>query len=186
MLTYSFPQSKTNTNAIDKYLNAGFPRQGGTNLKGGANLLFDQISAWKWRKLNRGARVQIFNIKFLSTRMHSSRMRTGRSLTVCRSLLLGVGGACIWSPSIPPLGVGLDLRVVFQHALRQTPQPPPVNRMTDRCKNITLATTSLRPVITVITRDFAVITRSSVRVVSQVAAATTSRVCARELSTTSG
>ena len=31
-----------------------------------------------------------------------------------------------------------------QHALRQT---PPVNRMTDRCKNITLATTSLRPVI---------------------------------------
>ena len=26
-------------------------------------------------------------------------------------------------------------------------EPPPVNRMTDRCKNITLATTSLRPVI---------------------------------------
>ena len=26
-------------------------------------------------------------------------------------------------------------------------QTPPVNRMTDRCKNITLATTSLRPVI---------------------------------------
>ena len=25
--------------------------------------------------------------------------------------------------------------------------PPPVNRMTNRCKNITLATTSLRPVI---------------------------------------
>ena len=25
-------------------------------------------------------------------------------------------------------------------------QPPPVNRMTNRCKNITLATTSLRPV----------------------------------------
>ena len=36
--------------------------------------------------------------------------------------------------------------VVSQHALRQTPSPP-VNRMTDRCKNITLATTSLRPVI---------------------------------------
>ena len=34
--------------------------------------------------------------------------------------------------------------VVSQHALRQT--LPPVNRMTDRCKNITLATTSLRPV----------------------------------------
>ena len=25
--------------------------------------------------------------------------------------------------------------------------PPPVNRMTDRCKNITLAKTSFRPVI---------------------------------------
>ena len=34
---------------------------------------------------------------------------------------------------------------VSQHALRQNP-PPPVNRMTNRCKNITLATTSLRPV----------------------------------------
>ena len=34
--------------------------------------------------------------------------------------------------------------VVSQHVLRQTPHP--VNRMTDRCKNITLATTSLRPV----------------------------------------
>ena len=26
-------------------------------------------------------------------------------------------------------------------------RPPPVNRMTDRCKNITLAKTSFRPVI---------------------------------------
>ena len=37
--------------------------------------------------------------------------------------------------------------------VEQTPPrqqtPPLVNRMTDRCKNITLATTSLRPVITV-------------------------------------
>ena len=58
-------------------------------------------------------------------------MRTGRSLTVCRSLL--PGGGCL----LPGRGE------VSQHALRQT---PPVNRMTDRCKNITLATTSLRPV----------------------------------------
>ena len=59
-------------------------------------------------------------------------MRTGCSLTVCRSLLPGgclLRGVC----------------VVSQHALRQT-TPPPLNRMTDRCKNITLATTSLRPV----------------------------------------
>ena len=39
----------------------------------------------------------------LKTRMHSSRMRTGCSLTVCQ------WGAWIWSPSISPLGVGLDL-----------------------------------------------------------------------------
>ena len=74
---------------------------------------------------------------------------------------LGVGLDLI-PPSVSPLGVGLEGeggvslargvsfaggcllgRGVSQHALRQT---PPVNRMTDRCKNITLATTSLRPV----------------------------------------
>ena len=70
----------------------------------------------------------------IPTRMHSSRKRTGRPLTVCRSLLPGgglLGGVC-------------SRGVVSQHAMRQT---FPVNRMTDRCKNITLATTSLRPVI---------------------------------------
>ena len=140
--------------------------------------------------------------KFI-TRMHSSRMRTGRSLTVYRSLLpwgwgcllpgglcfQGVsapgggvcswGGLCLWGVSasrgcvcsrggllwggVCSWGVVcsrgcllqggvcsggclfLGLGVVSQHALRQT--PPPVNRMTNRCKNITLATTSLRPVI---------------------------------------
>ena len=121
------------------------------------------------------------------TRMHSSRMRTGRSLTVCRSLLprwgwggvsapgrggLLLGGVWSWgcllpggasglggvsAPGgclLPGVGVsarggvcswgGLFLRgvcswgVVSQHALRQTP-PPPVNRVTHTCKNITLA-----------------------------------------------
>ena len=47
-----------------------------------------------------------------------------------------LGGVCSW-------GGCLLLGVVSQHALRQT---PPVNRMTDRCKNIALATTSLWPV----------------------------------------
>ena len=50
--------------------------------------------------------------------MHSSRMRTGRSLTVCRSLLPGGVSA--------PGGDGGLLRggggVVSQHALRQTPR----------------------------------------------------------------
>ena len=40
--------------------------------------------------------------------MHSSRMRTGRSLTICRSLLLGGGGLDL-IPLNFPLGVGLDL-----------------------------------------------------------------------------
>ena len=44
-----------------------------------------------------------------------------------------------------PGGVSAPRGVVSQHALRQT--PPPVNRITDTSKNITLATTSLRPVI---------------------------------------
>ena len=119
-------------------------------------------------------------LKLQQTRMHSSRMRTGRSLTVYWSLLPGggvcssggvsaprgvgvggvcsrgsapggvcSGGVCSWGVSAPKGGVcsrGLDggNGVVSQHALRQT--HPPVNRMTDRCKNITLATTSLRPV----------------------------------------
>ena len=123
-------------------------------------------------------------------------MRTGRSLTVCRSLLRGggvsaprgvcsrgvsapggvsalEGGVCsrgvsapggvysggwclLWGVSAPRGGVcswrgcllqgGVCSRgVASQHALRQT--PPLVARITDACKNITLATTSLRPVI---------------------------------------
>ena len=67
-------------------------------------------------------------------------MRTDRSLTVCRSLL--PGGVCLLRGVVSALG-----GVVSQHALRQTP-PPPVNRMTNRCKNITLTTTSLQPLIT--------------------------------------
>ena len=49
------------------------------------------------------------------------------------------------------LGRGVSLAEgVSQHALRQTTPPPPVNRITHRCKNITLATTSLRPVTSMI------------------------------------
>ena len=78
-------------------------------------------------------------------------MRTGRSLTVCRSLLLGRGGgldliplnfplgcgpesdapqfhpwvwAWIWSPSISPLGVGLDL-IPLNFPLGCGPEPDP-------------------------------------------------------------
>ena len=131
------------------------------------------------------------------TRMYSSRMRTGHSLTVCRSLLPGggggwvsapggvsapegsapgegvsawgcllLGGVCSWGVSAPGgvcswgvsalggccllLGVcswggcllpgGCGIPACTEADI------PPVDRMTDRCKNITLATTLLRPV----------------------------------------
>ena len=99
------------------------------------------------------------------SRMHSSRMRTTRLLPESPSmhcsrggvsapggcLLLGWsarGGVCCWGCLLQAgcvlLGVsapgnvcsgGVSARgVVSQHALRQT---PPVNRITDTCKNIT-------------------------------------------------
>ena len=49
----------------------------------------------------------------------------------------GVSGSGGWS--VP--GPGGRVCLGYHH-------PPPVNRITNRCKNITLATTSLRPVIT--------------------------------------
>ena len=116
--------------------------------------------------------------------MHSSRMRTGRSLTVCCSLLpggvlLGPGGVCLVRGGFSlPGGGGLPgpegfslvrggvylvrggllgpgggspcWGVVSAWSLGGSPETPPVNRITDTCKNITLATTSLRPVIRLI------------------------------------
>ena len=79
-------------------------------------------------------------------------MRTGRSLTICCSLLpggacSGGGGACSWGVSAPggsaPRGVCSGGDVCFQggwvsqHALRQTPLPP--RGQTHACENITLA-----------------------------------------------
>ena len=127
--------------------------------------------------------------------MHSSRMHTGRSLTVCCSLLpwgglvlgglpgpggvsLVLGGMSAWSRGVWSQGVSLWSGGVslapggvclvpggFSFVAGGLPGPggfslvwgvslvlggfsgdPPVNRITDTCKNITLATTSLRPV----------------------------------------
>ena len=98
--------------------------------------------------------------------MHSSRMRTGRSLTVCCSVLPGgvslVRGGSAWSRGDSPwswgglpgpggglLGPGGVSLVPGGSALVPggfSGDPPPVNRITDTCKNITVATTSLRPV----------------------------------------
>ena len=84
-----------------------------------------------------------------STRLHSSRMHTAHSLTVSPSMLWWGGGRYLVG-GVPGLRVGACLvpggclpgsggGPVSQHALRQI---PPMNRMTDRCKNITLPQTS--------------------------------------------
>ena len=86
--------------------------------------------------------------------MHSSRMRIGRSLTVCRSLLPGgwcdsqgvcFGGGCSSCGGVLPGGVCASRGGGIPACIEAEP-PPPVNRITDTSKNITLATTSLRPV----------------------------------------
>ena len=62
----------------------------------------------KWDNFDRNLRVSKY---FVKTRMHSSRMRTGRSLTVCCSflpgggVLLGRGGAWSWGCVPGPGGV---------------------------------------------------------------------------------
>ena len=72
--------------------------------------------------------------------MHSSRMRTSRTLTVFQSLLFwGVSGPRgVSGPGgrVPAWSGGVPGQVLL-----------PVNRMTHTCKNITLAKTSFRPVI---------------------------------------
>ena len=100
--------------------------------------------------------------------MHSSRMHTSHSLTICLSLLLRGGlqrnqrKNHTPSPRTHPLD-HTPLVLSTPPRTKYTPSPglstppelstppgtkytPPVNRMTNRCKNITLATTSLRPV----------------------------------------
>ena len=86
--------------------------------------------------------------------MHSSRMRTGRSLTVCWSLLPGGGlvGGGVSAPGgsgpggsaaggvsalggSAPSGWVCCRGGISQHALRQTPP----RGQTDACENITLA-----------------------------------------------
>ena len=81
------------------------------------------------------------------TRMHSSRMCTGRSLTVCCSVLPGGGFSLVWE-GVPGLGGFSLVQGGYPWSGGVLRRTPPVNRITDTCKNITLATTSLRPVKT--------------------------------------
>ena len=85
-------------------------------------------------------------------------MHTGHSLTVCQGL--PPSGGSPWQGVVSfAEGVSLARGVSLAGGLLDrgcwggggipacTKADPPVNRMTNRCKNITLATTSLRPVI---------------------------------------
>ena len=65
----------------------------------------------------------------MKTRLHSSRISTARELTVSPSMLWGGG---LHGPGGGRGGIPACIEA----------DPPPVNRMTDRCRNITLAQTS--------------------------------------------
>ena len=112
-------------------------------------------SSWWWT-------ATLATIHCVKIRMHSSRMRTGRSLTVlCRSLLPGGGGCllreggggCLLHGGLLLGGVysgggGLLLGGLLPGGLlvggggwypSMHWGRPPVDRITDACKNITLA-----------------------------------------------
>ena len=106
--------------------------------------------------------------------MHSSRMRTGRTVTVFRKLepppkiwsrhppekipppkiwsrhpprKIGAGTPKNWSRHPPKLEQAPPRKIGAGTPPEKLEQaPPPVNRITDTCKNITLAKTSFRPV----------------------------------------
>ena len=83
--------------------------------------------------------MQFSKKKCSQRRMHSSRMRIARLLTVSQHALLG--GGCV-----PARGMYLPLACtrggVYLPGGYLPRYSPPVNRMTDRCKNITLPQTS--------------------------------------------
>ena len=86
-----------------------------------------------------------------NTSMHPSRMCTARLLTVSRSIreggFLPGGGVCLRGSAgrgvVSTQGVSAQ-GWLSQHAMDR--DPPPVKRMTDRCKNITLPKLHLRAV----------------------------------------
>ena len=86
-----------------------------------------------------GRKSQVWSFVFLLQKhnlleLHSSRMHTARLLTVSPGRCCA-GGGCLLARGVSLPGRGVSLPGVSQHALRQ---PPPVNRITHTCKNITL------------------------------------------------
>ena len=99
--------------------------------------------------------MRIWNL--LPTRMYSSRMRTARLLTVSQQYKGSTcpGGVylprgCTGPGGVPAQGVHLPMGVYLpggggvpaQGGYLPRYSPHPVNRMTDRCKNLTLPQTS--------------------------------------------
>ena len=84
-------------------------------------------------------RLQTVITKVYQTRMHSSRMRTVRSSGRLR------GGGPSHRGGVPGHRGKYLVTGVPGHLVRYSPPPPPVNRITDRYKNITFAI-SLRTV----------------------------------------
>ena len=85
--------------------------------------------------------------------MHSSGMRTARLLIVSFGAYFRGGGASICNPSMFTSTIFTSLRI---HPLPYSPPlialwdgctPPPVNRMTNKCKNITFPQLRLRVVM---------------------------------------
>ena len=79
------------------------------------------------------------------TRMHFSRMCTARLLTVSQHALRGgvpMGGGHLPKGGVPAQGGVPGRGVPAQGWCVPAQVLPPVNRMTDRCKNITLTQTS--------------------------------------------
>ena len=76
--------------------------------------------------------------KLLQTRMHSSRMRTARSSSRPGGLHQAPPGPDPPGPGTPP---------GTRHPPGSGPPPPPVNRITDTCKNITFPQLRLWAVI---------------------------------------
>ena len=80
---------------------------------------------------------QLFNKKYSTTRLHSSRMHTTRSLTVSPSMHCSQGGVCSWGGAWSGGSVPRGLCSWGNGIPACTEADPPVDRMTDTCKNIT-------------------------------------------------
>ena len=112
---------------LDRMLESA-SRGGGSAWSRGGCLVPGRVSAWSWGV------CLVLGVCLVP----------GGVCLVPGGCLPGPRGVFAWSREGLP---GPRGGMASQHALRQTPCPPPPCGQTHTCKNITLATTSLRPVI---------------------------------------